>query len=122
MEKMVAPVKNLLLMVAAAVLALMMFLTALDVGLRYIFNSPIPGGLELVEYMMAVVVPFALAYTAFAKGHIGVDLVMERFSLRFQGLVGCLTTLLTAALYALIAWQGAVYIGEEFKSGAWFPT
>ena len=116
MDRIIGPVKKLLLIIASGVLALMMFLTALDVGMRYLFNAPIPGALELVEYMMAIVVPFAVAVTAYVKGHIGVDLIMERFPARFQMVVGCLTTLLTAALYAVIAWQCVHYIGEEYRS------
>ena len=40
--------------------ALMMFITAADVLLRYIFNRPISGTMELTSYMMAVVVGFGL--------------------------------------------------------------
>lgn len=117
MYRVVAPVKRVFLVLAAASLALMMFLTALDVGLRYIFNRPIPGALELVEYMMAVMVPFALTVTAFNKAHIGVDLVMERFSEGVRRYVACVTHLLAAALYALITWQGFLYIFEQQESG-----
>jgi TRAP-type C4-dicarboxylate transport system permease small subunit len=116
-HKTVLPVKNMFFVIAAAALALMMFLTALDVGLRYIFNSPIPGALELVEYMMAVIVPFALTITAFNKAHIGVELIMERFPERFRRYVACATHLMVFALYALITWQSFLNIFEQWDSG-----
>lgn len=116
LDRIIEPVKKLLLIIASAVLALMMLLTALDVGMRYILNAPIPGALELVEYMMAILVPFAVAVMAYAKGHIGVDLFIERFPDWLQTVVGCLTTLLTTALYAVLTWQCALYVGEEFHS------
>lgn len=117
MNSAISPIKNLFLAISGACLALMMFLTALDVGLRYIFNRPISGALELVEYMMAVIVPFALTVTAYEKAHIGVELVMDRFSLGFRLIVACMTDLLAFVLYALITWQGFLYIFEEYNSG-----
>lgn len=116
-EKMTRPIRNIVTAASCAALALMMFLTALDVALRYIFNSPIPGGLELVEYLMAVIVPFALTVTAFNKAHIGVDLIMEQFSRQTQAIVGCVTHLLAFGLYLFITWQGVLNIGEQYRSG-----
>jgi TRAP-type C4-dicarboxylate transport system permease small subunit len=116
-EKVVTPIKTLFNVLSGIALALMMFLTAADVGLRYIFNSPISGGLELVEYLMAVIVPFALTVTAFDRAHIGVDLIMERFSRKIRAYVGCVTNLMTFVLYALITWQSFLSIGEQYDSG-----
>lgn len=117
LNKVISPVKSVALVLAAASLAVMMFLTALDVGLRYIFNSPISGALELVEYLMAVTVPFALTITAFNRAHIGVELVMERFPEGVRRYVACVTHLMVTALYALIAWQSLLYIFEQRDSG-----
>ena len=47
--------------VGAGVLVLMMFLSAMDVLLRYFFNSPISGAMELTQYMMLIVVVSGLA-------------------------------------------------------------
>jgi TRAP-type C4-dicarboxylate transport system permease small subunit len=115
--KIIQPVKKVFLALSAACLALMMFLTALDVGLRYLFNSPIPGALELVEYMMALIVPFALAVTAFEKAHIGVELVMDRFPRRLRACVACVTDIMVFALYGLITWQSFLFIFEQYDSG-----
>lgn len=117
LNKTIRPVQKTFLALSAACLALMMFLTALDVGLRYIFNSPIPGALELVEYMMALIVPFALAITAFEKAHIGVELVMDRFPKRLRAVVACLTNLAVFTLYGLIGWQSFLYSFEQHDSG-----
>ena len=40
--------------VASFLLASMMFLTAIDVALRYIFQRPITGTYEIIEFMMAI--------------------------------------------------------------------
>ena len=117
MGKIILPVKKIFLTLSTVCLSLMMFLTALDVGLRYLFNSPIPGALELVEYMMALIVPFALTIAASKKAHIGVEIVMDRFPKRFRASVACATNLAVFALYGLITWQSFLYIFEQHASG-----
>ena len=121
-EKTTLPIKTTFEVIAAAVLAMMMFLTALDVGLRYVLNSPIPGALELVEYMMAIIVPFALTVTAFQKAHIGVDLIMERFSKRTQLYTACFTNLIAFILYAVVTWRCFLNIWEQYDSGMTSPV
>lgn len=117
LDRYIAPVKNVVLTIAAATLAIMMFMTALDVALRYIFSSPIPGGLELMEYMMAVLVPFAVTITAYQRAHVGVDLVMERFPLKVRSIVAAVTTAMMLVFYALITWQCAIHTVEQYHSG-----
>ncbi|MBW2137215.1 MAG: TRAP transporter small permease [Deltaproteobacteria bacterium] len=116
LDRITSPLTSVLMSAGGGILALMMFLTATDVALRYIFNSPIPGAFELVEYMMAVLVPFGLAYCAREKGHIGVDLVVERLPRRFQLILGCVTTFATFAFFLLVTWQNFFYILEFYGS------
>ena len=117
LDDFVKPVKSGFLAIAAFTLAVMMFLTALDVALRYVFSRPIPGGLELVEYMMAVVVPFAVTIAAYEKAHVGVDLIMDRFPTTVQNVVAAVTTTLMLVFFILITWQCFVHIAEQYRSG-----
>ena len=115
-EKFIHPLSNLLLIIASCTLAAMMFLTAADVALRYIFNSPIPGALEIVEYMMGILIPFALVYTARHRAHIGVDLLIEHLSKRVRKIISAVTVFMTFILFVLITWQGYNYIIEHYDS------
>ncbi len=110
------PLVNILLTIGASVLALMMFLTVVDVVGRYAFNKPIAGAFELVEFMMATFVPFAFVYCQKEKSHISVDLVVDRLPKGFQGFLDIVMTLLTIGFYGLIAWQSFYNITEEFES------
>lgn len=98
--------------VGITILALMMFLTALDVGLRYIFNRPLSGAFELVEYMMAILIPFCIVYCADQKGHVAVELVLDRFPKKVQHTVDTLTTIIALMFALVIAWQNIAYIFE----------
>lgn len=116
LSKSAAFLTNILLVVASTILALMMFLTATDVALRYVFSSPLPGAFELVEYMMAVLVPFALVFCAHQKAHIGVDLVIERLPKGTQKVIGWVTGLLTLILFLFMTWQSFFYVVEQYHS------
>ncbi len=103
--------------IAAAVLALMMFLTALDVCLRYFFNSPLAGAFELVGYMMAILVPFGIAYCYQERGHIVVDLFMERFRKKTRNYVDIVTISITLVFALVIAWQNVIHFLDVKQTG-----
>lgn len=102
--------------VALWILAIMMFLTFVDVLLRYIFNSPVPGATELIEFMMGIVVTFCIAYTAHEKAHINVDLLLMNFKERTRKIIGVVTNFLTLGLFVLICWQTYILIIEDYRS------
>ncbi|MGD9209961.1 MAG: TRAP transporter small permease [Desulfobacteraceae bacterium] len=114
--KIASMVTRILLAMGAAVLAMMMFLTAIDVFLRYLFNSPISGAFELVEFMMAIFIPFSIVYCAEQKNHVAVELVLGRFPARIQNFFNIITTLITMLFALVIAWQNYLYIEEMFTS------
>jgi len=95
-------------MVAVSILAVMMFLTATDVTLRYVFNRPIPGATELQEFMMAIVVATAIGYVAFLKGHISVDILLTRLPHTAQAFLNMFHYLVGSCLFALICWRTAL--------------
>ncbi len=106
-----------LIAIGAAMLAMMMFLTAADVGLRYAFNRPLAGAFELVGYMMAIFVPFSIAYCAQQKGHVAVDLIMGQFPAKVRQFFEIITTFITLIFVIVIAWQNVLYYFEVKASG-----
>jgi len=59
------------------IMFLMFFATAEILG-RYLFNSPIPGHVEIVELIMAGVVFLGIAYTERVGGHVRMELFVTR--------------------------------------------
>ena len=102
--------------VAGASIVAMMLLTCADVVLRY-FRRPIPGTYELVCFLGAVAVAFAMAYTSVEKGHVSVSFVVNLFPQRIQGLIESITNSFGLFLFALIAWQSVIYANELRLSG-----
>lgn len=114
LTKIIRSITQVLLAIAAAVLTAMMFLTAIDVVMRYIVNRPISGAFELTEYMMAIFVPFSIAYCAEQKGHVSVELLLRKFPKSVQKSFGVLTSTLIMLFAVLISWQNILYIGETY--------
>ncbi len=115
-RKLVETCTKLLVAIAAAALAAMMFLMTFDVVGRYFFNAPIPGGLEMVEYFMAVIVPFSVAYCAIRRSHVSVDLLASRLPRSLRHGLMVFIALLSIFFVGLISWQNFAYIVETYRS------
>ena len=115
--KVMTPLSKVLVFVGGAFLAIMMFLTAADVAMRYFFDMPISGAFDLTEYMMAIIFAFGLPFCAVWKGHIRVDILMERLSEKAQTIITAITMPVSLGLFALIAWQSYRYILIQGESG-----
>ncbi len=63
-----------------ALFLLLVCLTFLDVLLRYFFNRPLDGTIELTELVMVVVFFSSVAYTQWQKGHVTMDIITARLS------------------------------------------
>ncbi len=95
--------------ISGAVLAVIMIITAMDVALRYLFNQPIPGTIELTEVFMSVIIFFGLAYTAHQNEHIRVEILISHLSKRMQAVIESISNLLSAVMIAFVSWQSVVY-------------
>ncbi len=84
----------------------MMFLTTIDVIGRAFFARPVPGAVELSEYMLAVVILLGLAYTQQVKGHPRVTLIVSRLPWRLQALLEIIMNLLGMFIIFIVIWQG----------------
>lgn len=111
LEKVAHPVSWGMTVVGAGVLAAMVFLAAMDVLLRYLFNRPISGALELIQYMMLIVVVSGLAYCTVDRSHIRVEALIERCPPKMRTVMYCATSFLSLGLIALITRQTVVYAG-----------
>ncbi|MCP4756347.1 MAG: TRAP transporter small permease [Proteobacteria bacterium] len=94
--------------ISAAMIILMMVLTATDVVLRY-FRHPIPGTYEIVGFLSALAISFALAFTAMEKGHIAVEFLVNKLPPRMQSATDVVNNLLASVLFGLIAWQSVLH-------------
>jgi TRAP-type C4-dicarboxylate transport system permease small subunit len=86
------------------VLMALMTYTVADVVLRYGFNRPFSGSLEITEFAMSAIVFLGIAYCGWVGSHVAVDIFerpLEHPNLRF---IPVILTLVGAVLFAAIAW------------------
>jgi TRAP-type C4-dicarboxylate transport system permease small subunit len=107
--------------VSAAAIAFIMLLTCTDVLLR-LFGKPIPGTYELVGYFGAVIVAAAMAWTSVERGHISVEMLVDRLPRRARHVVEALGAGAGAVLFGLLAWQCRTYAADLMESGEVSPT
>jgi TRAP-type C4-dicarboxylate transport system permease small subunit len=102
--------------VAGVAIVVMMLLTCADVILRY-FRKPIPGTYELVCFLGAAAVAFAMAHTSVERGHVAVTFVVSLFPRRIQGLIESITICFGLFFFTLISWQSVIYANDLRLSG-----
>ena len=85
-------VERTLAKISGVCVTLMMFLTTLDVFLRFVFNSPIKGNYEFQEIMLVCVSFLGLSYVQSQRLHIVMDLLPEVLSKKTNWLYNFLET------------------------------
>lgn len=116
-EKIVKRIVTAAGMTSTVLLIVMMMLTVADVFLRYVFDSPIKGSMELTEYIMVCVGTLGLAWCALQGAHIKVDLIVSKFSQRVQKYIDSFNYVLLMGVAGLITWQTFVRAGTVRRLG-----
>ncbi len=113
----VSPVVNVIGKIGAGVIAVMMLLVVADVVGRRVFNRPVPGTLELVQYLFIIVVFFAIVYCELLRRHIIVDVVVARLGQRARNGLNSVIYIFFLGISCLLTWQFVLYLGEVWQSG-----
>ncbi len=108
--------------IAGSAIVAMMLLTCVDIILRFGVTAyhryhlsflsgfkPIPGTYELVCFLGAVAVSFAMAHTSVEKGHVAVSIVVRLLPPKIQDIIACITNTFALVLFSILAWRSVVY-------------
>jgi len=110
----------------AVMLGLMTMITFMNVIMRYVFNSLVIWGLEVVLILFAWMVLFGISYGFKITAHLGVDAITSLLSptkRRILGLVSGAICILYAIMMLKGAWDyWAPFAGMLETTGRWFPT
>ncbi|MBS4032292.1 MAG: TRAP transporter small permease [Clostridiales bacterium] len=96
-------------LIAAGCFFAVMALIIANILLRGIFKKPILGNYELVGYLTALGVSFALAHCARIDGHIAVDFFVGRLPKAMQKAVSMLVATLSVCLWGGVIWSMFTY-------------
>jgi C4-dicarboxylate transporter DctQ subunit len=102
-------------------LVAMILLTGADVLLRNALNVGIWGTVEVTSnYLVVAVMVLPMAYTMSGGGHITVDLLTLRLSVRARAALTVFTMFLALIIYGWLTWYGTAATLDSFKAGEKF--
>lgn len=104
-------VKKVLNFAGGTALSLMMFLTVADVIMRAA-GRPILGTYEIVALLLAVVIGFTIPTVSLDRGHVYMEIVLDRLSTRGKALMNTLTRVLCIVLFIVIGYN-LMMVGNE---------
>lgn len=115
-DKLISGLNKLLIFLGGLCLVFMIVLTCSNIVLR-VFWEPIRGTFELMGFSGAIVTAFALAFTQKQKGHIAVDVLVNKFSVRTKQILNTVNSLICGLFFGVAAWQVAKKAVTLFSSG-----
>jgi TRAP-type C4-dicarboxylate transport system permease small subunit len=95
---------RILLLISGLTLAFMLLFTIANVLMRA-FGKPIVGDFEIISFLGAVVIGFALPYTSLYRGHVIVDFFIELLPKRVRDGVEIATRITGMALFLWMSWN-----------------
>jgi TRAP-type C4-dicarboxylate transport system permease small subunit len=118
-----------LAIVAGALIVLLTALVVVDVAARSLRVFTLPWSLEATEYMLYAVTFLGAPWVLRERGHIAIELVVERLPARGRALVGRLAECAGAAVCAVlftyacrVAWQSyasGIMVQKSFTFPEW---
>lgn len=111
-ERLLRPAEKFSKWLSAAgmgVFMVMVFLTFVDVFLRYLLGRSLSGTVEVTELLMVIVVFSAIAHTQWQKSHVTMDILTARLSAPRRALLECATTLWSLVTVGFCAYTTARY-------------
>ncbi|MBU1002297.1 MAG: TRAP transporter small permease [Proteobacteria bacterium] len=112
-----AKLETAMKVLAACCLMGMTLLTGADVLGRGTLNIPIFGSEEIVTILATLAIGLSLPYAHSQRVHIGVEIVVRRFSRRTRDIIKLLTDLAALALFTLVCWRMAIYATTLRQAG-----
>ena len=122
LQKFSKELSRILYWVAGFSIIIMMLLTCTDILLRLGVTfyhkyhvellspfKPIPGTYELVCFMGAIAVSFAMAHTSIERGHVAVSLIVRLLPKKIQALIASFTDSFGITFFGLLAWRSYAY-------------
>ena len=91
-------------LIAAVVILAVMFIGVFQVFGRKLINLPVPGYVDVIEFVMTVFAFISIAYTQRLGGHVRMEIILKRFRGRALWIVEFLGTLTVIGIVAILMW------------------
>ncbi len=109
--------ESVLNLIAALVILAVMFIGVFQVFGRKLINLPVPGYVDVIEFVMTVFAFLSIAYTQRLGGHVRMEIIIKRFRGRALWIVEFLGTLTVIGIVAILAWFGYEHFLRAWNIG-----
>ena len=117
MHRAFMPVEDLANLIAAFAIVMLMVLGVLQIVLRTVFNTPIPGYIDLVELSMASMAFLGAAYCQRLGSHIRMELLVGRLNGRALWLLEALGAALAMFIIGVLVYYSYGHFLRSFTLG-----
>jgi C4-dicarboxylate transporter DctQ subunit len=102
-EGVLSKIEDYLNLASVFIIMFLMFFATTEIIGRYLFNSPVPGHVEIVELIMVGIVFFGIAYTQRVGGHVRMELFVTKvLKGRSYHIAEAITNILSLFVYVFI--------------------
>lgn len=108
-------IELILLFVAGFFVLFSMLMVSVDVFLRNIFNSPIPGVYELVGFLFVSAVGLGLPFAQAQKENISINIVTKYFPIKVQKVLVTIAYFIAIISVAILFWESSKRALESFQ-------
>jgi TRAP-type C4-dicarboxylate transport system permease small subunit len=116
-ERGIYSVSEWLGVLSAVALFLMMAVTVVDVGGRYLFNKPVYGGYEMIGMLLVAAGPLGMALCQRKKSHIVVYLIVDLLPIRMQEILKAIALFISLGLFSIITWKMTQLTVQYYSRG-----
>ncbi len=103
--------------ISMAVVFILMCITTADVVLRKVSTLSVLGSAEMTEMGMVMLIFFAVAFLQTKKGHVRVDMLVNKFPPKVAYLVDGIVLAIGTVLIALMSCAGFIQMMKQFTTG-----
>jgi TRAP-type C4-dicarboxylate transport system permease small subunit len=108
LEKIESYLNKIMLILGGIAVILLMSIATINVIMR-MFHIPFRGAYELVSFLGAIVIAFALGYTQKRKDNILVDILTEKFPKKVNRVLDGMNYFITMIFFAIVSWQVSLW-------------
>ena len=105
MRKVIRKVTHIYQYIGVFLVAVILFLTVLDIILRNLFTSFVPGVFETVYVSLSLTVFASVAFTQDEKLHVVIDFIYERLPRLGKWILSLISSLLFLGIVSVTTWQ-----------------
>lgn len=115
-ESVIESVVNVVGKITSILLLLMIFNVFYDVIMRYFFRNSSVGMQEMEWHLFSVIILFGVSVALKDEGHVRVDFIYEKYSVRKKAMINILGTLFFLLPLALLVATGSVgFVMDSFS-------